>query len=514
MNQEKFYRSLSQLTDRDISPELFHELEQYLLSSEQARQQYHEYMQLQSLVGLEIDVHHRNEKLLPIERILFRQKRRAVYVALVSAAAVILLSLVAMRFYLMPEPESRDLAFEVSPGTQFVLSHDSDQGEVPSGNLMQPGSRLQISQGTVELQFASGVKSVVMAPADLTMRSENKLYLKEGRAWFHVPEQAIGFEVKTGDLNIVDLGTEFGVLAQPGQHDEVHVLKGKVQVTAQRLRKGSEILTAGDARRIDPVGRLTDIPVKSTAFLNQLPDTLPYLHWSFDQEDGFQVKGTHPVVADVTTTAQESPLLVSGKNGRALLLNGGTQYVSTNWPGFSGARPRTVAFWIKLPEDGQPHEFAGILGWGDNTQKNAKWEVLTRQDPVNSRGRISIFWGQSSIKTGYVIPAGSWHHVVITDSGTVDLGREIVTEIYIDGERLKELYGDKSRKAMDTVTYTKDAIPFTVGVTIRHQSVESQRRFLKASLDELYIFDGAMTEQQIRQFVHTQISQSEKNKRE
>lgn len=511
MNQDKFYRALSQLTDQDISPELFQELEQHLLSSDEARQQYREYMQLQSLVGLEIDVHHRDQKLLPVEKILSRQKRRAVQVAMLSAAAILVLGLLAMRFYLMPEPSSMDLVFQASPGTQFELSHGESQGEKPVGNLMQPGSSLKISQGAVELQFASGVKSVVMAPADLTLRSESELYLKEGRAWFHVPEQAVGFTVKTGDLDVVDLGTKFGVLAQPGQHDEVHVLKGKVEVSAQRLRKESRILLTGEACRIDPIGRLVDLPVKPSAFVDTLPDTLPYIHWSFDQPDEFQVKGSHPFTGDVAAIAVGGPESCQGPLGDALSLDSDGQHVSTNWPGFSGDRPRTVAFWIKLPLDGQPDGFGGIVGWGDNSQEGGKWALMARQNELGA-GQLALFWGQSSVKTPTEIESEKWYHVLVSDSSRTDDRGVPDVKFYFNGKRVKNQHHSRLKDPVSTVTATVNAMPLTIGATIRHLSVKKRIRYLKAQIDELYIFDGAMSDEQARKFAEQQLSHQEKNR--
>jgi len=178
------------------------------------------------------------------------------------------------------------------------------------------------------------------------MHADDLLYLNEGTAWFHVPKQAIGFQVKTKDLTIVDLGTKFGVFAKPDDHDEVHVLKGRVQVTANRVRKESMILTVNEARRINPIGQL-----------------LPYLHWSFDQEDGLQVVGTRPAVEDVSTHPRGTPSFTQGKRGLALSLNGAGQHLETDWAGFSGDRPRTVSFWLKIPEGGDYRINPGIVGW-------------------------------------------------------------------------------------------------------------------------------------------------------
>ncbi|NWK57335.1 FecR domain-containing protein [Verrucomicrobiaceae bacterium N1E253] len=506
MTDEHFYHALSRLADNDIDPELFGELEAYLLSSDQARAQYQEFMQLQSLVGLELDVHHRSEPHLPVQRILFRQKRRAVFVAWLSAAAVLILGAVLMRLYLMPEPVAGDLVFKSSPGTEISVTH-SGEGS-PTGQTMQPGSRMVVEQGVVELQFASGVRSVVMAPADLTMRSEGELFLREGRAWFHVPEQAIGFKVRTDDLSVLDLGTEFGVLARPGEHDEVHVFKGRVEVESLRVRKQKGELTAGQARRIDPVGRLVEISTNSGGFLAELPDSLPYLHWSFDDGVTSPVAGTYPYIERINTVGEGGTKLVDGPFGKALSLNGQGQKVATDWPGFEGTRARTVAFWIRFPEGKQPQQFGGIVGWGDNSHEGGKWSLIAHQDK-ESRGRISLFWGNRSVKTSSVIGAGQWTHVVVRDM--LSAGEDGGVSIYVNGqsEPLKGRFYVTGEEA-ETLTVTKNAMPLTFGETIRDPEIAHRRRQLKADLDEIYVFDGALTDEQIRQFTDSQRSQFEK----
>lgn len=503
MKQEDLYQALSRLVDRDISPELFAELEAYLLSSEQAKRQYQEYMHLYSLTNLEIDLQGRGDIVVPVDRILRKQKRRSVTIALSAAAAVIVMGIAMMQFFLVDHGDT--LAFDTSPGSRFSLTYGQDGEELHTGDVMRVGANLRLTQGCVELQFASGVSAFVLAPANLTLVAEDQLQMKEGRAWFQVPEQAIGFKVQTDNLDVTDLGTEFGVLAMAGGRDEVHVFKGQVEAQTKRIRHSKEILHAGEARQVDSVGRLMKLDVKPSKFLTQLPVELPHLHWSFDEPDGFQVQGNHPVAAEVTSSVSNSPTLSSGVLGGGLVLNGEVQYLETDWQGFGGARPRTVAFWLKLPTDGQVDVFAGIVGWGDNSQEHAKWSVVTRQKLSNKLGRLSLFWGNDSIHTDFIIAGGSWHHFVVSDSGLINQDDQAV-QIYMDGQKLDLSGNINSRFAINTLTYSEESIPVTIGSTIRHREVANRRRFLRGEIDELYIFDGAMTDAQIRQFATTQLS--------
>ena len=249
-------------------------LREELMNSEQARELYCQYARMITLLrqrsrgikSLAIPV-----PLIPIGELIEENRKRTFRTAVFAAAAVLLLSLMTMKLLFVQDAPPA-LVFSTAPGTSFTVTHDGNN-KTPEGMVLEKGSRLQISQGTIELQFDSGVRSIVQAPADITLHKNDILLMREGIAWFHVPAEAFGFKVKTDVLDIVDLGTEFGVFAQPGKLDEVHVFKGKVRVAATRFRKETATLHAGEGRRIDPIGRLNSVPIRANAFLKNLPQT-------------------------------------------------------------------------------------------------------------------------------------------------------------------------------------------------------------------------------------------------
>lgn len=505
MTPEAFQNALSALLDNDLTPEQFTELEQYLQASQQARAQYLEYVDLHNVLDLELAprkvIQPGTSNVVPIDRIIRRQNRRSRRMALFAAAAVLTLGLITMKLFFVDSTQPPALAFTTSPGTQFTISHTDSGEQAPANLTMAKGSRLQLSQGTVELTFGSGVKSIVMAPADLTLHDDDQLYLREGVAWFHVPEGAEGFQVNTQDLNIVDLGTKFGVIAHPDQHDEVHVLKGKVEVTSQRLRKKSATLTAGQSRQADPVGRLRSIPSTPSRFLTNLPKTLPHICWSFDQEYGFQASGNHPDVSGITTTQVKGPGLTNGKHGQALTLDGNGQYLVSNWPGFPGDQARTVTCWLRLPKDGDYMKYCGIVGWGLWQGNADKWKITVHQTSPSAPTTIRCSIGNTWIDGSTSLADGEWHHIAVTTTGELNDQGATQVEIYIDGKfehtTPLSVAGIKSRFILETNTAHQNAVPLMIGTTLQHQA--GQRFTLKGCIDELTIFDGHMTQQEVRQ---------------
>lgn len=511
MTTPQLNRLIQELLDGRISAEELPILEAELEASEDARELYLDTVEIHSFLTQQEMPSALKRKIVPMDRILRRQKRRSLRVAMLAAAAVLLLALVAMRMFFIQPTKQQPLVFTTAPGTQFTLVHGGSDN-APEGRVLVKGSQLQLTQGTVELTFGSGVKSIVTAPAHLTLHGHNTLYMNQGTAWFHVPKEAIGFQVKTKDLNIVDLGTEFGVLASPNNHDELHVFKGKVKVTAKRVRKESATLIAGQARRIDPVGRLTDIPVSSRTFLTKLPRTLPYLHWAFDGTEQQQLEVTGSIRADteiiskMKTEPGQTFTTKLGKFGNALSSIGNGS-IQTNWDGISGNRPRTVAYWIKLP-DSEAHYFHPIVSWGmqewdeqTSSTRELYTFVDTRQDSFITVTGLSLgaYWitGTTSIADN------QWHHIAYVYNGKSQANGDPKILCYVDGQveaTTRHTYADAAKNSdgkiiVNTVTDAPNSYP--VSLFGRMWNIAPLEHDVTRLLDELYIFQGALSEEEI-----------------
>ncbi|MBT8044468.1 MAG: FecR domain-containing protein, partial [Verrucomicrobiae bacterium] len=232
MNDGQFESYLSRVLENDLSAEEFAEFERHLASSPEARAQYLDAVDVHNLLDLSLQAKIPTQRgisnVVDVQRIIGKQRRKSMRIAAMSAAAIFVIGLACLGFFMVKERPPA-LAFNTSPGTDFTLTHSKDASEA-EGRIMEAGSRLHLTTGTVELSFASGVRSIVKAPADITLHQDDTLFVNQGTAWFEVPENAIGFTVKSKELTAVDLGTEFGVIVKPNDYDEVHVFKGKVRV--------------------------------------------------------------------------------------------------------------------------------------------------------------------------------------------------------------------------------------------------------------------------------------------
>ncbi len=127
------------------------------------------------------------------------------------------------------------------------------------GDTIRPGA-LRLTRGAAQIEFFSGASMILQAGASLELVSPWEAICRAGKVTVRVPPPAQGFRLRTAGLDLVDLGTEFGVEARAGGATEVHVFEGKVEAhpenaamqllsTGQSLRRASDrTLSPGQAR--------------------------------------------------------------------------------------------------------------------------------------------------------------------------------------------------------------------------------------------------------------------------
>jgi hypothetical protein len=134
--------------------------------------------------------------------------------------------------------------------TRTVDAHwDQRMKPLRVGGALEPGS-LRLESGLAQVVFYSGARVVIEGPTELQLVSRVEAVCPTGRLLLEVPPPARGFRLKTPQLNVVDLGTSFGIDATGGR-TEVHVFKGKVEFSAgvakQSLGEGRAAVVQGSA---------------------------------------------------------------------------------------------------------------------------------------------------------------------------------------------------------------------------------------------------------------------------
>lgn len=153
----------------------------------------------------------------------------------------------------------------------------SDRPRPAPGKPLPPGEPLDLQSGLVEIEFRGGARVVLQGPARFAPHGVNMGHLTLGQLTARVPPQAVGFRVTSPRLEVVDLGTEFGIEVETGGAAEVHVFAGRVKTISygEEQRPGHEReLGPSQGLRVEAGrdgDRAREIPVDREKFLKGLP---------------------------------------------------------------------------------------------------------------------------------------------------------------------------------------------------------------------------------------------------
>ena len=166
-----------------------------------------------------------------------------------AIAALILVALFSWSL-LQPEPKSTE-----QPNYIAIVTHaegalwEGEDASVIIGSALTPGM-IELCEGRVELELNSGVQVALEGQTRFRLVDAKHGVLEEGMLSANVPPEGLGFTVDTPQMEVVDLGTRFG-LNVTKVASEVHVFDGEVEATLQRdtQRSQTELLTTSHTRR-------------------------------------------------------------------------------------------------------------------------------------------------------------------------------------------------------------------------------------------------------------------------
>lgn len=405
----------------------------------------------------------------------------------VAAVAVILLGL----YLIIPD-------FKREAGIRVVAAEGVDTLDSKALNNRQ---RLNLRSGLLELDLHGEARVVIEAPAVFRIVSPHHIQLMSGRCFAEMLERDANLRIETPAGDIVDLGTMFAVDVTSPDSMDVHVFDGAVEVINS---KGTKRLTEGQGLSIKGTKELKELVASPGLFVSMIPPrnepVTPGLHWSFDEGVGSRVATT--AVKDDSATAgtlisedpgSPGPRWIEGVFGHALQFNGKGDWVKTRHAGVSGTQDRTVACWVRLPPDWGGTDRAALMAWGHKSKKKvgSAWMLTIRGDQSAhperwGRLRLSV-GGQSALGTTD-LRDGQWHHVAaVSQSGAT--GMNIL--LYVDGQLEIVTRSDVERLNTDTEGEHSETLRFG-------RQIYWEDHFLRGALDEIYLFEVALSGDQIR----------------
>jgi len=265
---------------------------------------------------------------------------RAAMAAVVAVAASLLIALMAWQTTATPAPRVAGVVLN----TDHALWADPDQAVRPMSPLLE-GQVIELEAGQVRLGSLGGGGITLTGPCRLTVTAADRATLDYGSIAVHIPDNAQSITVQTPGLSVHDVGTTYGLVAEPDGRLAVHVLEGQVMVGPPDRTPGDADVqftrvAASEARLFDRDGRIVRAITLDTARFANAPSAgelrwlAQWAHRLGDEPDAWNqalsqavrdaetgldqtltARTNNPVVTyDFEYTADDKPL-----TGRALL---------------------------------------------------------------------------------------------------------------------------------------------------------------------------------------------------
>ena len=388
-----------------------------------------------------------------------------------------------------------------------------DNGVQPSSTngILYPGEIL-LESGIVAIEFYSGARVILEGPAIFELTSENSAILREGRIRALVPPQACGFSVSTRQIEVVDLGTEFGMnIEEDGHLTEVHCFNGLVDVYENNLSQKGEVLRSletGEAIRIQST-RIQRMSANSMAFISYNELAQSFLENSTSRHEEWrsvieEIRANEDILALYTFEDQgprERSLVnqVSFQNHFSHGAIVGCRWTNGRWPSKGGLEFKspsdrvhfqsndpyqtiTLSAWARL--DSAPKRTMCLLSSSENASNSLSWHINGSGNLVlslrNDNGKVAQKFSSPPIVNRNML--GKWQHFT-TVFNSID---KTVTH-YLNA---KEVSKSKiTKKGLSQVVFGNAEIGNS---SLKNNNGKTPIRFFTGRIDELSIFGRAL----------------------
>ncbi len=406
-----------------------------------------------------------------------------------------------------------------SVGANFV---DNGMQPTKTNGILYPGEVI-LESGITAIEFYSGARVIIEGPAIFELTSKNSAILREGRIRAQVPPQACGFSVSTPQIEVIDLGTEFGMaIEEDGHLTEVHCFSGSVDIYNDRIKKNSKTLRSlesGEAVRIQP-NSIQKVPANSMAFISYSELAQTSLENSMMRHQKWQklieeMRADEDILALYTFDGQgpRERSLVNQASFQNQFSHGaivGCRWTNGRWPSkgslefkspsdrvhFQSTEPHqtiTLSLWIRL--DAMPRRPTSLLSSSEKLSNAMDW-TLTPKGQIT----LKIQNDQNERNHSFTSPAtlnrnmlGKWLHLVSVYNST----EKKVTH-YLNSQKISEHKFPKS--GLTALTFGNAEIGNS---SIKASNGRTPIRHFTGRIDELAVFGRSLNNNSIDHLYRT-----------
>lgn len=419
----------------------------------------------------------------------------------------------------VPEPVQKALNSEIGTVARVTNLRNarSSTHEYKLGEWVEP-STLKLDSGQVQLTLDSGAQLTMKANTEIKLIDPYHVELVKGGLHVKVPNTQKEFSVQLEGNKLSTESGNYVVSTKLQEKNTLQVYKGLVTLSrddllmdiseSERYSLAEEVVFLGNK------GKPSD-PVWTPGKGKQLH----YIHWDFEQfeqsnedepffvSDGNWYKGDEFVLSkshllDVPPSKEVHQN--QGKHGNAMRLAGRGAYFESDFKGIEGDEERTISCWVKTPKNADPRQAYSIVSWGLVKSNGTKFQICWHTGRDGSHGKKGALRVETG-HTGYVVGEtqindGRWHHiacVVLPKQGEKERN---AVKLYVDGQ-MEAITGFEPMKVNTKVREPK-SIPLSLGLRLERVNRDGGAKMhsnFKGEIDELYIFDAALSPAQIKQ---------------
>lgn len=327
-----------------------------------------------------------------------------------------------------------------------------EETAVTMGDRLAAG-HLKADHGLFQIDFHSGATMIVQAPFDLELINASQVRCFKGTFRLHVPYHARGFRVFTSQMEVVDLGTEFGLSVQDNGCD-LQVFDGQVQVfNDQDKDKGLMLRTGqGFTSGSKPTDKAVlfptpqEVALQGNSFLSNkyaqwkkkqqelLSDPSLRLLYTFDKPQEWDRRLINQVVqaGPQTEGTLSGGRWADGRFGfnQAFEFKQASDHVRI----FEGndLRSFTLMTWIRI--DGFDRHYNSLMASNDWLPGGIHWNFLQEGNIEISIKQSDGYWTARTASVLGQSMLGHWIHLAVTYDGRTDLFTHYLNGVELESE--------------------------------------------------------------------------------